>query len=80
MKIVCLLRHDELWPLLATSRRLRQAAAAAISVHFNFTTPEPQRDERDAVLAVRSSLPTTRTLLMRDDCAHTDTRLTSLPL
>jgi hypothetical protein len=55
MKIVCLLRHNELWPLLATSRRLRQAAAAAISVHFNFCTPEPQRDERDAVLPVLRS-------------------------
>ena len=53
MKIVCSLRHSELRPLLMTCTRLRQAAAAAITVHFNFCTPEPQRDERDAVLAVR---------------------------
>jgi len=58
MKIVCSLRHDELRPLLATCTRLRQAAAAAISVHFNFCTPEPQRDENDAVLgALRSPSP-----------------------
>ena len=58
MKIVCSLRHDELRPLLATCTRLRQAASAAISVHFNFCTPEPQRDANDAILgALRSPSP-----------------------
>jgi hypothetical protein len=55
MKIVCSLRHDELRPLLATCTRLRQAASAAIAVHFNFCTPEPQRDENDAVMGLLRS-------------------------
>jgi hypothetical protein len=55
MKIVCLLRHDELRPLLATCTRLRQAASAAITVHFNFCTPEPVRGEKDEELAVLRS-------------------------
>lgn len=58
MKIVCTLRHAELRPLLGTCTRLRQAAAAAISVHFNYCTPEPERDARDGVLAaLRSPSP-----------------------
>ena len=53
MKIVCSLRHDELQPLLATCSRLRQAAAAAITVYFNFVTPEPTA-AGEAAVAVRA--------------------------
>jgi hypothetical protein len=55
MKIVCLLRHDELRPLLATCTRLRQAASACITVHFNFCTPEPVRGEGEENAAVLRS-------------------------
>ena len=57
MKIVCSLRHSELRPLLSTCTRLRQAAAAAISVHFNFCTPEPERCGEEVLAALRSPSP-----------------------
>mmetsp|Transcript_305 Transcript_305/g.1021 ORF Transcript_305/g.1021 Transcript_305/m.1021 type:complete len:287 (-) Transcript_305:49-909(-) len=39
-RIVCFLRHDELQPLYSVCTRLRDAAAAATVVHFNYVTPD----------------------------------------
>jgi len=57
MRVVCCVRHDELQPLLGTCRLLRQAASAAIAVHFNYMTPEPELERKMAWNVLLKSPP-----------------------
>eukprot|EP00249_Psilotum_nudum_P001677 c14308_g1_i2 orf=309-785(-) len=46
VRIVCFLQHDQLKPLFHVSKRLMKAVLIARQSHFNFTTPDRERQEK----------------------------------
>ncbi|GBG59881.1 hypothetical protein CBR_g66688 [Chara braunii] len=45
VRILCYLHHDELKPAFFVCKRLREATIAAVQIHFNYTTPDRDRQE-----------------------------------
>lgn len=56
VRIVCNLHHDQLKPAFHVSRRLRQAVLIARQCHFDFTTPDRERQDALRITTPRVDL------------------------
>ncbi|KAH7446797.1 hypothetical protein KP509_01G076500 [Ceratopteris richardii] len=56
VRIVCNLHHDQLKPTFHVSRRLRQAVLIARECHFDFTTPDRERQDALQLSTPRADL------------------------
>ncbi|KAI5073466.1 hypothetical protein GOP47_0011479 [Adiantum capillus-veneris] len=56
VRIVCNLHHDQLKPTFHVSRRLRQAVVVARQCHFDFTTPDRERQDALQLTTPRGDL------------------------